>query len=164
MQARVVLASGRQASKLRHIYDRQEKFRPMGQVFVIRNQDGLYLTKQQQWHNGEEANLLFKSTHHDVALNTLIEANAKDFTLRLEIIQIETNEKGLPLVEVTAANPESATADNVESTGELQQDADTARESGDGQSGNLAGGAADNGESPDENRQGSSDSTEPVSA
>lgn len=77
----------------------------MGQVFVIRNQDGLYLTKQQEWHTGSEANLLFKNPHHDVALNTLIEVNAKDFTLRLEIIPVDTNDKGLPIVEVTVSDP-----------------------------------------------------------
>lgn len=98
----------------------------MRQVFVIRNQDGLYLTKQHEWHTGDEANLLFKSDHHDVALNTLIEINAKDFTLRLEIIAVETNEKGIPLVDVQAdkgAEISNASVDDDTASGGMANEA-----------------------------------------
>lgn len=97
----------------------------MSILFVIKNQDELYLTKQSEWEDGRDANQLFKSPHHDIALNTLIEVNSKDITLRGEIISVDSNAKGLPVVEVTAqaqltmealdANTTPANDDNTDS-------------------------------------------------
>ena len=75
----------------------------MNQVFVIRQQNNLYLSKQQEWLNGEVPQLLFRAEHHDIALNTLIEANARSVSLRLDIIAVDQNNKGWPLVEVSPA-------------------------------------------------------------
>lgn len=68
-------------------------------VFVIRNQHGLYLTRQNEWVDGHDAAPLFKTPFRDVALNTLIELNARDIELRGVIMEAEVNDKGLPLVE-----------------------------------------------------------------
>jgi hypothetical protein len=68
-------------------------------VFVIRNQHGLFLTRQNEWVDGHDAAPLFKAAFRDVALNTLIELNAKDIELRGVIEAVEVNEKGLPQVE-----------------------------------------------------------------
>jgi hypothetical protein len=74
----------------------------MSKVFIIKNQDDFYLTRQNEWNNGSEAALLFKTPHHDIALNTLIELNSKDIHLRGVIMEVETSDKGLPIVEVIA--------------------------------------------------------------
>jgi len=67
-------------------------------VFVIHNQHGLYLTRQNEWVDGHDPAPLFKAAFRDVALNTLIELNAKDIELRGVIIEVEVNDKGLPRV------------------------------------------------------------------
>jgi len=71
-------------------------------VFVIRNQHGLYLTRQNEWVDGHDAAPLFKAAFRDMALNTLIELNAKDIELRGVLVEVEVNDKGLP--KVTAAD------------------------------------------------------------
>lgn len=67
-------------------------------VFVIRNQQGLYLTRQNEWVDGHDPAPLFKTPFRDAALNTLIELNAKDIELRGVLAEVEVNEKGLPQV------------------------------------------------------------------
>ena len=74
----------------------------MSKLFVIRNQNNLYLSKQNEWLDGNDVKPLFKTPHHDIALNTLIEHNSKDITLRGDILSVESTEKGLPIVEVLA--------------------------------------------------------------
>jgi len=69
-------------------------------VFVIRNQHGLYLTRQNEWVDGHDAGPLFKSAFRDIALNTLIELNAKDIELRGVIMEVDVNDKGLPRITV----------------------------------------------------------------
>ena len=75
-------------------------------VFVIRNQHGLYLTRQNEWVDGHDAAPLFKAAFRDMALNTLIELNAKDIELRGVIVEVEVNEKGLP--KITAGDTSQA--------------------------------------------------------
>ena len=74
----------------------------MSNLFVIRNQGNLYLSKQGEWLNGGEVQPLFRTPHHDIALNTLIEHNAKDISLRCDILSVEGTDKGQPIVEVLA--------------------------------------------------------------
>lgn len=74
----------------------------MSKLFVIRNQDNLYLSKQGEWLNGSEVQPLFRTPHHDIALNTMIEHNAKDISLRGDILNVDSTEKGQPIVEVLA--------------------------------------------------------------
>jgi hypothetical protein len=70
-------------------------------VFVIKNQHNQYLDKHSDWHSGKDANALFRADHHDQALNTLLEVNAKDILLRGKIIEVELDEKKRPIVEVS---------------------------------------------------------------
>ena len=81
-------------------------------VFVIRNQHGLYLTRQNEWVDGYDASPLFKAAFRDIALNTLIELNAKDIELRGTLVEVEVNEKGWPRV-VPAEQPEATTPDGM---------------------------------------------------
>ncbi len=71
----------------------------MTEVFVIRNQLGHYWGKAKQWEDGSEPRTVLRVQHRDEALNTLFELSAKDVDLRGDIIAVELNEKGLPVVE-----------------------------------------------------------------
>jgi len=70
-------------------------------VFVIKNQHDQYLDKHSDWHSGKDANTLFRADDHDQALNTLLEVNTKDISLRGKIIEVELDEKKRPIVEVS---------------------------------------------------------------
>ena len=72
----------------------------MKQLFVIRNQHQHYLGRNHDWVDGSHPPALFRTPHRDMAVNELFEVNVKDFALRGEIIVCETNERGLPVVEV----------------------------------------------------------------
>ena len=70
-------------------------------VFVIRNQLGQYLDKHSGWLSGKDANALFRVDHRDEALNTLIEINAKDITLRGKILEVPVDDRKRPIVEIS---------------------------------------------------------------
>ena len=78
----------------------------MAKAFVIRNQDGQYLTKKGEWVSGKEAKGLYHQAHQDQALNQLIEVNAKDIYLRGNIIELELCEKRRPIVLEYGPDPE----------------------------------------------------------
>ena len=78
----------------------------MAKAFVIRNQDGQYLTKKGEWVSGKEAIGLYHQAHHDQALNQLIEVNAKDIYLRGSIIELDLCEKRRPIVLEYGPDPE----------------------------------------------------------
>lgn len=71
----------------------------MPDVYVVRNQEGQYLTKKGEWCSGKEHNLVFHKPNHDEALNQLIEANAKDITLRGRVESLVFEERRLHIVE-----------------------------------------------------------------
>ncbi len=70
-------------------------------VFVIKNQHNQYLDKHSDWLSGKDSHVLFRADHHDQALNTLLETNSKDITLRGRIIEVEADEKKNPIVDVS---------------------------------------------------------------
>ena len=74
-------------------------------VFVIRNHENRYLTKKHKWRSGKDAGILFRATEKDVALNELIEVNAKDVMSRLQLVLCELDERDQPLVEVLTDDP-----------------------------------------------------------
>jgi hypothetical protein len=85
-------------------------------IFIIKSHDGSILGKDLEWVDGTNASLLFTAQHRDVALNQLIELNAKDIHLRAEIIQCEADKKGRPvlLLDIAAMPAEPpANADQV---------------------------------------------------
>lgn len=77
-------------------------------VFVIRNHENRYLTKKHKWRSGKERQTLFRSAEKDVALNELIEVNAKDIMARLQLVLCEADDHGLPVVDVMADDPPEA--------------------------------------------------------
>lgn len=80
----------------------------MNTVFVVRNQHGLYLTKQQQWSNGADNQSLYRTAHRDEAINSVFEVSSRDIYLRAEAIACELDAKGNPSIEVSAEQPAAA--------------------------------------------------------
>ncbi|PCJ36741.1 MAG: hypothetical protein COA99_13065 [Moraxellaceae bacterium] len=78
----------------------------MPTTFVIRNQEGQYLTKKSEWVSGKDAAVLYHQSHHDQALNQLIELNAKDIFLRGSAVELELSEKRRPIVVEYGPDPE----------------------------------------------------------
>jgi hypothetical protein len=74
----------------------------MSTVFVVKNQDGYFASKQKEWECGREPKLLFRSLHRDEALNMVFELSSKDIYLRAEAVSVELGNNKHPLVEVTA--------------------------------------------------------------
>lgn len=72
-------------------------------TFVIKNQFEQYLDKHSGWQSGKDPQALYRADYHDQALNTLIETNAKDISLRGEIIETDLDEKNRPVVKVSEA-------------------------------------------------------------
>lgn len=77
----------------------------MASVFVVKNQLGLFLNKQQEWVNGSDNHTLYRTAHKDEAINTVFEVSSRDIYLRAEALACECDEKGNPLVTVTAVAP-----------------------------------------------------------
>ncbi|MBV1919215.1 MAG: hypothetical protein KUG73_00920 [Pseudomonadales bacterium] len=78
----------------------------MAKAFVIRNQDGQYLTKKGEWVSGKDATKLYHQAHCDQALNQLIEVNAKDIYLRGTTLELDLCEKRRPIVLEYGPDPE----------------------------------------------------------
>ena len=68
------------------------------------------LDKHLQWTHDIESSRLFYTPHRDTALNQLIELNAKDISLRAEIVECGADSKGRPLVLLEALNTEQTAA------------------------------------------------------
>ena len=70
----------------------------MKEIFVISNQQGLFLGKQGQWLDDSEPSAAWRSPHRDIALNHMIESNARDIEQRMVLLQCPMNEKDIPLL------------------------------------------------------------------
>lgn len=77
----------------------------MASVFVVKNQLGLFLNKQHEWVDGSDRQSLYRTAHKDEAINTVFEVSSRDIYLRAEALACECDEKGNPLVTVTAVPP-----------------------------------------------------------
>jgi hypothetical protein len=87
----------------------------MNELFVIRNQLGHYWGKSKMWVDGNDPKASMRLKHHDEALNTLFELSSKDVELRGEILPVELNSRGYPVLEVSAV-PLPEIADEVSAT------------------------------------------------
>ena len=74
-------------------------------LYLIQNQASAYLDKQLNWSLIPDPNQLFRTPHKDVALNQLVELNARDISMRAVVVSCEVNEKGLPIIEAQRAEP-----------------------------------------------------------
>ena len=97
--------------------------------FVIQNHHKLYFSKQQTWVNGQDPAQVWHCKFHDEALNTLIELNAKDISLRADVLRTDLNEKKHAVVEVeidaeVAAEVEAQTEIEAEQKANCNQTSD----------------------------------------
>lgn len=74
-------------------------------IFVIRNHENRYLTKKHKWRSGNDKNILYRASEKDIALNELIEVNAKDIMARLQLVLCDLDDNNQPTVEVLADDP-----------------------------------------------------------
>jgi hypothetical protein len=66
----------------------------MQEVYIIRNQDHLYLNKQGEWVDGCDSHSLFRTAYRDEALNTKVELSVRHPHLRLTLVTGALDEKG----------------------------------------------------------------------
>jgi len=78
----------------------------MKEAYVIRNQQGQYLTRKGEWVSGRDTSILFHQPWFDQALNQLIEINAKDIELRGKVVELELDDKGRPVVLELGPDPQ----------------------------------------------------------
>lgn len=57
--------------------------------YILQNSDGCYLNKDLLWCSNPGPNEMFKTEHRDIALNQLIELNARDISLRATIVSVD---------------------------------------------------------------------------
>lgn len=62
--------------------------------YILQRSDGFYLGKDFVWTADCNNNLLYQSEHQDIALNKLIELNAKDINLRAKVTAFDGGAKG----------------------------------------------------------------------
>lgn len=78
----------------------------MSEVYIIRNQDHLYLDKQGEWVDGSDSHCLFRTAHKDEALNMKVELSVRDPKLRLTLVAGALDDKGhLALHDSETASP-----------------------------------------------------------
>ena len=73
-------------------------------LFMLQRQDAGFLSKDLDWTCDVTSNDIFYSPHRDIALNQLVELNAKQIDLRVNIIECEADAKGRPVMQLEAEN------------------------------------------------------------
>ena len=73
----------------------------MDKVFVVKNQQNLYLSKQQEWVDGADSQSLYRTQHRDEAINTVFEVSSRDIYLRAEALACAVDAKNNPVIDVT---------------------------------------------------------------
>ena len=74
------------------------------QLYIIQSQNGHVLDKHLNWVDSTEIAQLFSTAHKDIALNQLIEINARDIHLRARVVACDSNDKGNPVIESQPAS------------------------------------------------------------
>jgi hypothetical protein len=80
-------------------------------TYIIQSQDMATLDKHLQWIHNVDSSSLFYTPHRDIALNQLIELNAKNTSLRASIVECAADPKGRPVVVLEALNTEQTATD-----------------------------------------------------
>jgi hypothetical protein len=97
----------------------------MNDVFVVCNQLQQFWGKKKKWVDGTDAKRVVVCKHEDEAVNQLVELSARDIDLRGQVIMVETNERGLPLItpseHLIADEPEQLEEAELEAGVELSQ-------------------------------------------
>lgn len=67
-------------------------------IYILQSEQDLFLNKDLEWTAAADANTLFSSAFKDVALNQLIELNAKDISLRARVVTCDADSRGRPIL------------------------------------------------------------------
>ncbi|MBN8429703.1 hypothetical protein JF535_02440 [Microbulbifer salipaludis] len=78
----------------------------MSHVYVLTNQHQQFLSKSNEWIDGRESTKLFRTEHKDVAINQMFEANTRDVSLRIELLECPLDSKKHPQVPAEALSDE----------------------------------------------------------
>jgi hypothetical protein len=65
-------------------------------LYIIQSISGELLDRHLEWVKDAKPESLFQTPHKDVALNQLIELNAKDISLRARIVPWESGDRDQP--------------------------------------------------------------------
>ena len=79
-------------------------------IYILQTQDQRTLNKDLEWSSEADRNIVFCTPFRDIALNQLIELNAKDIDLRASIVECDTDAKGGPVLtaDLQASNQSAA--------------------------------------------------------
>ncbi|MCS5594773.1 MAG: hypothetical protein NZ730_09555 [Porticoccaceae bacterium] len=85
-------------------------------TYVLQAQNNDMLDKELQWTSEMVAKHIFTTPHRDIALNQLVELNAKYANLRAEVVEYELGPNGVPLLSVGAISKEQIAANTDQSS------------------------------------------------
>ncbi|AQQ69153.1 hypothetical protein Mag101_17080 [Microbulbifer agarilyticus] len=123
----------------------------MSHVYVLTNQHQQFLSKGNDWIDGREHTKLFRTEHKDVAINQMFEANTRDVSLRIELLECKLDTKRHPVVpedalseapleaDVNANTQTAPTSDEATEAADSAVDAATTLESSESPSEPVAG-------------------------
>ncbi len=82
-------------------------------IYILQTQDQRTLNRDLEWSSEAERTIVFCTPYRDIALNQLIELNAKDIDMRASIVECEADAKGRPLLtaDLQASNESPASSD-----------------------------------------------------
>jgi len=82
-------------------------------IYILQTQDQRTLNRDLEWSSEADRTMVFCTPYRDIALNQLIELNAKDIDMRASIVECEADAKGRPLLtaDVQASNESPASSD-----------------------------------------------------
>jgi hypothetical protein len=63
-------------------------------IYILQMSDGRRLSKDLNWISDLDNSDLYTADHKDMALNKLVELNAKDISLRARVVCCEVNAEG----------------------------------------------------------------------
>jgi hypothetical protein len=79
-------------------------------TYVLQAQNNCMLDKELQWASEIIARRIFNTPHRDIALNQLIELNAKDVNLRADVVECDLGPNGVPMLSVEVTSKEQTAA------------------------------------------------------
>ena len=82
-------------------------------IYILQTQDQRTLNRDLEWSSEADRTMVFCTPYRDIALNQLIELNAKDIDMRALIVECEADAKGRPLLtaDLQASNESPASSD-----------------------------------------------------
>ena len=67
-------------------------------LYILKTRNNLVLNKNCEWSAEPHRDTVFFTQHKDIALNQLIEVNARDTALRVFMVECEPDSKGRPIL------------------------------------------------------------------